>query len=84
MYEVRLSRRAENYYQRVDPGTAGRLNQVFEELSDNPYRASNVRPLRGRQNLFRYRLGELRVVFMVDQAEQVVRVLAIGPRGDIY
>ena len=84
MYELRLSRRADRYYQRVDRDTAQRLNQVFAELSDNPYNARHVRPLRGREGLLRYRLGDLRIVFTVDRAEETVSVVAIGPRGDIY
>jgi mRNA interferase RelE/StbE len=84
MYEVRLSRRANRYYQRVDSDTARRLDQCFEDLSQNPFSPGNVRPIRGRRGLYRYRVGGLRVIFSVERRERVVMVTAIGPRGDIF
>ena len=84
MYEIRLSRSADRYYQRVNSDTAKRLDRCFESLSRNPFSARNVRRLVGRSGLFRYRVGELRVIFRVIVTEQVVQVVAIGPRGDVY
>lgn len=84
MYEVRLSQRADYYYRQVDRDTARGLNLVFEELSDNPYNVRNVRLLRSREGLLRYRLGDLRILFGVEHADQIVRIVAIGPRKDIY
>ncbi|MFQ6030782.1 MAG: type II toxin-antitoxin system RelE/ParE family toxin [Dehalococcoidia bacterium] len=84
MYEIRLARSANRYYQRVDVDTARRLERCFEELSRNPFTATNVRPIRGRQGVYRYRVGDLRVIFTVVQVERVVRVTAIGPRGNVY
>jgi mRNA interferase RelE/StbE len=83
MYEVRLARGAARYYQRVDADTARRLAQCFDSLRQNPF-AGDVRPLKGRRGLYRYRVGELRVVFSVDRSSLIVMVIAIGPRGDIY
>jgi mRNA interferase RelE/StbE len=63
---------------------ARRLEQCFEELRDDPFSSTNVRPLRGRANMYRYRVGNLRVIFSVDNEALLVRIYAIGPRGDIY
>ena len=84
MYEVRLARRAFNYYERVDRDTARRLEQCFDDLSQNPFTPGVVRPIRGRRGLYRYRVGGLRVIFSVERRERVVTVIAIGPRGDIF
>ena len=84
MYEVRLSRSSNRYYQRVDVDTARRLDGYFEVQSLNPFTAGNVRPIRGRAGLYRYRVGDLRVIFPVRQPESIVQVIAIGPRGGIY
>ena len=84
MYEIRLARSANRYYQRVDVDTARRLNRCFEALSRNPFTAGNARPIRGRPGQYRYRVSDLRVIFTVLQPERIVQVIAIGPRGDIY
>ena len=84
MYEVRLSRRADRYYQRVDQDTARRLNECFENLRQDPFGLGDVRPLRGKQGLYRYRVGGLRVIFSVERRERVVNIVTIGPRGDVF
>lgn len=84
MFEIRLSRRANRYYQRVDSNTAKRLNECFEDMSQNPFNALHVRPIHGRRGLYRYRVGGLRVLFNVDGEARIVNIVAIGPRGDIY
>ena len=84
MYEVQLSRSANRYYQRADVDTARRLDRCFAELSRNPFRVRNVRPIRGRTGLFRYRVVQIRVLFSVIPQDHIVQVVAIGPRGDIY
>jgi mRNA interferase RelE/StbE len=43
-----------------------------------------VKRLKGFEGLFRYRVGELRVIFSVDRVDRVVKVMTIGPRRDIY
>ena len=44
---------------------------------------ANVRALRGRPG-YRLRVGAWRVIFEVRNAELVVMVLTVGPRGQVY
>jgi mRNA interferase RelE/StbE len=84
MYEVRLSRRALKYYNRVGPPTARRLNQCFQCLESNPFGGGDIKPLKGMRGVFRFRVGNLRVVYEVDVPQRVVKVSAILPRGEAY
>ena len=84
MYEVCLSRRAQRYYERVDSDTALRLDRCFEVLTKNPFRGGDIKPLKGMKGVYRFRVGELRVVYEVDFGERAVRVLAILTRGQAY
>jgi len=83
MFEVRLSRRAQRYYERVDREVAARLNRAFDRLKVNPFEG-DVRRLRGRPDSYRLRVGDLRVLFNVHVARRVVEVAAIRPRGQAY
>ena len=83
-YDIVLSRRADRYYNRVDPIMVRRLNRCFDELRRDPFASRNVRPIRGSVGTYRYRVGNLRVMFTVDQDSHSVDVVAIGPRGEIY
>lgn len=84
MYEVRLSRRALRYYNRVDASTARRLNKCFQSLEGNPFGGGDIKPLEGMRGVYRFRVGNLRVVYEVDIPQRVVRVNTILPRGEAY
>jgi len=84
MYEIRLSHRALKYYNRVNSPTAGRLNQCFRALERNPFGGGDIKPLKGMQGVYRFRLGNLRVVYEVDIPQRIVKVNAIFPRGEAY
>lgn len=48
-------------------------------------RDNKIRRLEGHQGrLWRYRLGDLRLVYEPDPAERVVLLRRFGPRGDVY
>jgi mRNA interferase RelE/StbE len=58
-------------------------NAVESRLSKRPY---DFKPLSGKkyQGLLRLRLGDYRIIYMIDESLQIVKVLAIGIRGKIY
>lgn len=84
MFEVRLSRRARRYYERVSADTAVRLDRAFGSLEANPFGAGDIKPLRGIPGTYRLRVGDLRIVYEVDRQARVINILNILPRGDAY
>jgi mRNA interferase RelE/StbE len=54
-------------------------------ICDNPYDRAHSKPLHGDQVDTRSsRIGELRIIFRVIEAELVVLIVRVGPRGDVY
>ena len=84
MYEVLLSRQAQKYYERVDSDTASRLNQCLDILVVSPFGGGDIKPLKGRKGTYRFRVGDLRVIYEVDAGRKKVKVLTILPRGQAY
>jgi len=85
MFEVRLSRQAQRYYERVDRPTASRLDKCFTALEQDPLSGPQIKPLKARGSMsFRYRVGSLRVLYDVSLTQRVVEVTAILPRGQVY
>ena len=82
-YEVRLSRDAANYLQRVDRRTYERFLRRLEQIAADPY-GGHTKPLGGAGQRRAARVGDWRIVFTVDRVAQVVNVSDIGPRGQIY
>ena len=58
--------------------------RAHEELAQDPVtpRGNTIKKLSGWKNLWRYRLGDYRLIYTA--ADNAVKLLAIGPRKDIY
>lgn len=63
-------------YQRL---IAGRIDTLIED----PHPAGSEK-LKGRDDVYRVRQGDWRILYTVDDSERIVTILGIGPRGSIY
>jgi mRNA interferase RelE/StbE len=84
MFKIALSKEALKYYNKVSLSTASRLDKCFAVLEQEPFKGSNVKYLKGIAGKYRYRIGNIRVIYEVDNTEGTVYVLAILPRGQAY
>ena len=85
MYEVILTRKTQKFYQQANVPLAKKLNKCFENLTENPYRHPNIKSLTGRlKGRWRYRVGNFRVIYKIDESEKLVTILLIASRGNIY
>jgi mRNA interferase RelE/StbE len=85
MYRVELSREAQRFYERCDKAVSKKLSRCFESLERNPRSGNNVKALKGRlAGSYRYRLGDLRVVYSINDREVTVYVITIAKRSDVY
>ena len=85
MFKLVLSREAERFYQRCEKALARKLARCFETLEKNPRAGNNVKALKGRLvGSYRYRVGDCRVVYMINDREVTVFVITIARRGDVY
>jgi mRNA interferase RelE/StbE len=79
-YAVSLRRSAAKYLERCDKITRDRLLKKLDGLKADPFAES--KPLKGRSDERSARVGDLRILFRVDEAEIIIA--EIGPRGQIY
>lgn len=85
MYNLVLSREAERFYERCDKPAANKLSRCFAALEINPRGGNNVKALKGKfAGSYRYRAGDLRVVYTVNDREVTVFVITIARRDDVY
>lgn len=82
MYNIVLSRNASRTLEKATPTARRRIIAALERLRSKPY---SGKTLRGElEGLFSLRIGGMRAVYGVDTKKNIVVILAIGPRGDIY
>lgn len=85
MYKVFLHKKAVKYYESLDDKGVKKINRVIDEINKNPFGGHHIKKLRGKQEgKYRYAVGDLRIVYRINDKDRIVLIEAIGPRGDIY
>jgi mRNA interferase RelE/StbE len=82
-FEVRLSRSAVRYLERVPRDAQVRVVARLDQVAAEPF-GPHTKPLAGPGDRRAARVGALRIVFTVDPDRRIVEVSDIGPRGQIY
>lgn len=84
-YRVRLSAEAQQFYATTDQATAKKIAKCLVQLEQNPWQHPNIKPLRGQlAGYYRYRVGDYRVVYLIEVPTRQVLVDTIAHRSEIY
>jgi len=85
MYEVVLHPDAEALYIKLDRATAKKVARCFIHLEQNPRIHPNIKPLKGDfASIYRFRTGDYRVLYTIDDGIQIVSILTIKHRSEAY
>ena len=85
MYEVELASSARQFYAKADAPLAAKLKRCFVHLEQHPRTGNNIKTLKGRfAGVLRYRVGDWRGLYRVDDRLKKVFVLDIAHRRDVY
>jgi mRNA interferase RelE/StbE len=85
MFDVHLSPAAAAFFASADQPLARKLARCFRQLERNPRRHNNIKRLTGPlSGNFRYRVGDWRVIYRIDDRDKQVRVLTIAHRREVY
>ena len=78
MFKIFLTKEAAKFYQNSDEKTRNRLDGCFEVLKTDPVDGPNIKRLHGElSGLYRYRVGQLRVIYKIEE-DHIVIIVAIG------
>jgi superfamily I DNA/RNA helicase/mRNA-degrading endonuclease RelE of RelBE toxin-antitoxin system len=60
--------------------------RAVEELEQDPTtpRGNTIKKLQGYEDVWRYRLGDFRLIYAAKAEARMIQLLAIGPRGSVY
>jgi len=81
-WQVRWLDRALKEAERLDRPTRQRIFDAVDRLAATGQ--GDVRPLQGRSDEYRLRVGNWRILFQRDGEQLVMLVLRVRPRGDAY
>jgi mRNA interferase RelE/StbE len=81
--EIRYTKAALKALTRMPNNTAQLIRGKIRQYAENPASlANNVKKLQGREDAYRLRVGDWRVIFTQDGV--ILDVLKVGPRGSAY
>ncbi len=83
MYTLEYSKQAMRALMRMPSNTSATLRAKLLELAQDPLAARNVKKLTGHPG-YRLRVGDWRVLYLLDNGRLIVCVAEIGARGGVY
>ena len=85
MFKVLLLPKAEKFFAHVEAPLAKKLSSCFELLETDPQRHPNIKKLVGPLKGFhRFRTGDYRIIYRIDNEKKTVYVLRIVHRKEAY
>ena len=85
MYKAILHKDAIKFYKRADTNLRKRINSAIEVIVQNPPYHIHIKKLQGDlSNMYRYRMGDIRILYEIHDDIKVVRIKTIEQRGSAY
>lgn len=85
MYEIELSKGSVKAIESFDAKTQEKIYTALGAIKANPFWHDKIKKLRGElRGRFRYRIGEIRIIYKIIEESKTVFIEAIGRRGGIY
>lgn len=78
-YKITFEKAAQKFLKKQNPKTAGNILKAISELPEG----TDIKCLQG-YDLFRLRVGTIRVIYSIDEKMKSINIENIGNRGDIY
>jgi mRNA interferase RelE/StbE len=83
-YTVEFERSAKKELDRLDGPIRARVLRKVAALADDPRPPPGVTRLVGADDLWRIRVGDYRVVYVIEDDRLVVLVVRVAGRGKVY
>ena len=82
-YTIEFDSRVKKDFKSINANDVKRIKTAISELSKNP-RPDGCTKLKGRQDYYRIRVGNYRVVYTIEDTVLLVLVVRVGHRKEIY
>jgi mRNA interferase RelE/StbE len=82
-YSLELKSSAQKELDALDERLFARIDRKIMSLADNP-RPAGCKKLKGYRNQWRVRVGDWRVVYVLDDARFLVSITRVAHRRDVY
>ncbi|RCJ23392.1 plasmid stabilization protein [Nostoc sp. ATCC 43529] len=84
-YTVIIGIDAQEFFESSSASLQKKLDRCFERLKIEPRNYPNIKPLKGElSGYYRYRVGDYRVIYQIDDVLNQVTIILIEHRSRVY
>jgi mRNA interferase RelE/StbE len=83
-YDLSLGRQAKKEIKTLDASTVKRIEDRFQQLSDNPFDPRISKAIKMSPGRRTSRVGDWRIIYELNESEKVIEIISISPRGKAY
>lgn len=94
-FSVRLDKDIRSFLLSLPRAHQKKVGKPIDRVSENPYPSRtrfidisstnfDIKKCKGHQTRFRVRLGEFRLIYEIDEASQMILILKLDDRGNVY
>jgi mRNA interferase RelE/StbE len=84
MYRIIFRKKAAKELQKLPSTALKKAVKAIDDLSENPRPNGSKKLKASDENLWRIRVGDYRVIYLIEDTIKIVEVRRIGHRKDIY
>lgn len=85
MYKVKLAKEAVKFTEKCNSNTKEKIKEAIEKIAQSPYVGKNIKKLKDKfPPLYRYKVGNIRIIYQIQKGEKIIFIVTIGYRGDVY
>ncbi len=86
MFDIYLSTEVQKFHKKIKNEKLKKiLRECYDALKKEPFNGANIRKMVGKfKGLYRYRKGNLRIVYDVLKKKKIVYIKVIDDRKNIY
>jgi mRNA interferase RelE/StbE len=85
MHKILFHRNAVKFYRKADDDLKERIADAIDVISENPHLDSHIKKLKGDlKHMHRFRMGDLRILYEIDDEQETVWIKTIEWRGSAY
>jgi len=82
-YRIEFSPAAERQFKKFPKEVQIRLKHRIDILAENPF-PRGVKKLSAEENLYRFRIGDYRIIYQVQGRALLILILKLGHRKNVY
>ena len=85
MHKIVFHRNAVKFYRKADDALKVRVGDAIDVIARDPHRNNHIKKLKGDlKHMHRFRMGDLRILYEIDDEQEIVWIKTIEWRGAAY